>query len=72
MQESNESPVWDLVICIAASVGSVVFLLWAYLSISSRVPMLWGGQVVGVLSIIMAVMSLSMAIGSGYQWKHRR
>jgi len=72
MQGANESPVWDLVICIAASIGSVVFLLGACLSISRRVPMLWGGQFVGVLSIIMVVMSLSMAIGSGYQWKHRR
>jgi hypothetical protein len=72
MQESNESPAWDLVICITGSIGSVIFLLGAYLIIGKRVPMLWGGQVVGALSIIMAVMSLSMAIGYGYQWKRRR
>ncbi len=72
MQTSNESPVWDLVICIAGSIGSVVFFVGACLIISHKLSMLWWGQVVSVLSIIMAVMSLSMAIGYGYQWKHGR
>ena len=72
MQTSNESPIWDLVICIAGSIGSVVFFVGAYLIIDRKLPMLWGGQVVSVLSIIMAVMSLGMAIGYGYQWKRGR
>lgn len=72
MQRLNdESPVWDLVICIAGGVGTAAWLFWAALAFKSYNILPWGNMLI-VLSVLMAVLMLSTAISYWFQWKRRR
>lgn len=71
MYRSDEDPIWDLVICIAAAVGTVVWLAWMALAFRFSLLFPWPNRLIAVVAAIMALMMLAASLGSWWQWKRR-
>ena len=72
MQKSQDDPIWDLVICIAGSAGTLVWLFWAAFTFTGHAPFALDRRLAALGCVIMAGLMLSTAVSYWYQWKHAR
>jgi uncharacterized protein YhhL (DUF1145 family) len=73
MQRWNDDhPIWDLVMSIGGSVGTIISMLWATLLLNPYVPAPFNRRIASLVCVLIAVLMLLTATTYWHQWKQRR